>query len=84
MHHFRFANGGLRKIKENLVETNERLYMLQEKFQDVLVLNADIEEALDYLFLCIGTAKITKKSCQWKASLERVLRSVRRYFDNVD
>ena len=77
IHHSRFVNGGLRRMKVNAVETNKRLVFLQEKLQEILILNGDIDDALDHLNQIIESPTTTIEPSALKLSLQRVVKSVR-------
>lgn len=47
IHHMRFANGGLRKIKQIRLDANKRLCSLQEMLSDLLFLYGNVEDILD-------------------------------------
>jgi hypothetical protein len=76
VHHSRFAHGGLARMKANVVETNKRLCYLQDKLQDVLVLNSDIDDALDHLTQIIESPSTNIEHSVLKLSLQRVVKAV--------
>ncbi|CAF3339103.1 unnamed protein product [Rotaria sp. Silwood1] len=76
VHHSRFTYGGLARIKTFERETNERLCYLQDKLQDVLILNSDINDALDHLTQTIASSSTNMQHSVLKLSLERVDRAV--------
>ncbi|CAF0725715.1 unnamed protein product [Rotaria sordida] len=76
VHHSRFTHGGLARIKANERETNERLCYLQEKLQDVLILNSDIDDALDHLTKIIESPSTHIEHSVLKLSLQRVIQAV--------
>ncbi|CAF3343789.1 unnamed protein product [Rotaria sp. Silwood1] len=76
VHHSRFTYGGLARIKAFERETNERLCYLQDKLQDVLILNSDINDALDHLTQTIASSSTNMQHSVLKLSLERVDRAV--------
>ncbi len=76
MHHSRFMHGGLARMKANVIETNKRLLDLQEKLQDVLILNSDIDDALDHLSQIISSPSTNIEHSVLKLSLERVVKAV--------
>ena len=76
VHHSRFSHGGLARIKANVVETNKRLCDLQEKLQDVLILNSDIDDALDHLSHIIASPSTNIEYSVLKLSLQRVVKAV--------
>ncbi|CAF3347149.1 unnamed protein product [Rotaria sp. Silwood1] len=80
VHHSRFTYGGLARIKAFERETNERLCYLQDKLQDVLILNSDINDALDHLTQTIASSSTNIQHSVLKLSFERVDRAVRRLF----
>ncbi|CAF5123302.1 unnamed protein product, partial [Rotaria sp. Silwood1] len=75
VHHSRFTYGGLARIKAFERETNERLCYLQDKLQDVLILNSDINDALDHLTQTIASSSTNIQHSVLKLSFERVDRA---------
>lgn len=78
VHHSRFAQGGLARMKANVIESNKRLRFLQEKLQDVLILNGDIDDALDHLTHIIESPSTNIERSVLKSSLQRVVKAVSR------
>jgi 5-methylcytosine-specific restriction endonuclease McrA len=76
VHHSRFAHGGLARIRANVIESNKRLCSLQEKLQDVLIINSDIDDALDHLTQIIESPSTNIERSVLKLSLQRVVKSV--------
>ena len=76
VHHSRFAHGGLARMKANVIETNKRLRYLQDKLQDVLILNSDIDDALDHLTQIMESPSTNIEYSVLKLSLQRVVRAV--------
>lgn len=76
VHHSRFLHGGLARMKANVVENNKRLCYLQEKLQDVLILNSDIHDALDHLSHIIESPSTNIEYPVLKSSLQRVVKAV--------
>ncbi len=76
VHHSRFTHGGLTRIKANIIETNKRLCYLQDKLQDVLILNSDIDDALDHLSQIIESPSTNIEYPVLKLSLQRVVKAV--------
>jgi hypothetical protein len=63
-------------MKANVIETNKRLCYLQEKLQDVLILNSDIDDALDHLSQIIESPSTNIQYSVLKLSLQRVVKAV--------
>ena len=78
VHHSQFTHGGLRRMKAGLVENNKRLCFLQDKLQEILVLNGDIDDALDHLSHIIESPSTTMERSVLKLSLQRVIKAVSR------
>ncbi|CAF1149993.1 unnamed protein product [Adineta ricciae] len=76
VHHSRFATGGLARMKANISEKNKRLCFLQDKLQDVLVLNSDIDDALDHLTHILDSPSTNIDRSVLKLSLQRVVKAV--------
>jgi hypothetical protein len=76
VHHSRFVNGGLRRIKANIDETSKRLCFLQDKLQDILVLNGDIDDALDHLTQIVENPATIVERSLIQCSLQRVIVAV--------
>ncbi|CAF2707780.1 unnamed protein product [Rotaria sp. Silwood2] len=76
VHHSRFTHGGLVRIKANECETNEHLSYLQDKLQAVLILNSDIDDALDHLTQIIASPSTNIEHSVLKLSLQRVVQAV--------
>jgi chromosome segregation ATPase len=76
VHHSRFIHGGLARMKANINETNRRLRNLQDKLQDVLILNSDIDDALDHLTQIIESPSTNIEHSVLKLSLQRVVKAV--------
>ncbi|UJR33924.1 hypothetical protein I4U23_021343 [Adineta vaga] len=76
VHHSRFSHGGLRRMKANIIESNKRLRFLQEKLQDVLILNSDIEDALDHLTHILESPSTNVERSVLRLSLQRVVKAV--------
>ena len=76
VHHSRFATGGLARMKANTNERNKRLCFLQDKLQDVLVLNSDIDDALDHLTHILDSPSTNIDRSVLKLSLQRVVKAV--------
>ncbi len=76
VHHSRFTHGGLARMKANVKETNKRLCYLQDKLQEVLILNSDIEDALDHLTHIIECPSTSVERSALKLSLQRVIKAV--------
>jgi hypothetical protein len=79
VHHSRFLQGGLARMKTNIIETNKRLSYLQDKLQDVLILNGDIDDALDHLSHIIESPSTNIEYPVLKLSLQRVVKAVSLY-----
>lgn len=79
VHHSRFAHGGLARMKANIIETNKRLCFLQDKLQDVLIRNGDIDDALDHLSHIIESPSTNIEYSVLKLSLQRVVKAVSFY-----
>jgi hypothetical protein len=69
-------HGGLRRMRSNIIETNKRLCYLQDKLQDVLILNSDIDDALDHLSQIIESPSTNIQYSVLKLSLQRVVKAV--------
>ncbi|CAF1154829.1 unnamed protein product, partial [Didymodactylos carnosus] len=76
VHHSQFTNGGLSRIKSNIIVTNARLKSLQDNFQDVLILNSDIDDALDHLCQIIESPSTSVEHNVLQMSLQRVVAAV--------
>jgi hypothetical protein len=76
VHHSRFLHGGLRRMRANIIETNKHLCYLQDKLQDVLILNSDIDDALDHLSQIIESPSTNIQYSVLKLSLRRVVKAV--------
>lgn len=76
VHHSRFLQGGLARLKANIHEPNKRLVYLQDKFQNVLILNSDIRDALDHLSKIIESPSTNIEYSILKLSLKRVVKAV--------
>ncbi|CAF3946264.1 unnamed protein product [Adineta steineri] len=76
VHHSRFTHGGLARMKANILEKNKRLCDLQEKLQEVLILNSDIDDALDHLTQILESPSTNIERSVLKLSLERVVKAV--------
>ena len=63
-------------MKANVLETNKRLCFLQEKLQDVLILNSDIHDALDHLSHIMESPSTNIEYPVLKLSLQRVVNAV--------
>lgn len=76
VHHSRFTHGGLARIKANEPELNKRLIYLQEKLQEALILNSNIEDAFDHLTQVMCSPSTNLEYSVFKASLERAIQAV--------
>ena len=76
VHHSRFLQGGLARIRSNLIESNKRLAYLQDKLQEVLILNSNIDDAIDHLSHIISSPTTNIEYSVLKLSLQRVVKAV--------
>jgi hypothetical protein len=76
VHHSRFLQGGLTRIKSNIIESNKRLAYLQDKLQEVFILNSDIDDAIDHLSHIILSPTTNIEYPVLKLSLQRVVKAV--------
>ena len=76
VHHSRFTNGGLARMKENMIERNPRLCSLQDNLQEILILNSDIDDALDHVTQILEHPRTTMERSVLNLSLQRVVKAV--------
>ena len=76
VHHSRFTNGGLARMKGSMIEMNKRLCSLQEKLQEILILNSDIDDALDHVTQILDHPLTPMERSVLNLSLQRVVKAV--------